>query len=128
MKKILLSYLLFSFPLLLFSQSYSVQLMSGSFVPKAENFRTAKWSSAEVVQGRYYRYIQFYSIPTEEQKRELANKGVRLYDYIPNNTYVADISANAQTVSIDNRNIRAVFPIKGQNKLDVLLANKKYPN
>jgi hypothetical protein len=127
MKKIILSSLLLTLSTLLLAHNYSVLLQSGSFVPVPGKLTDEKWADSELVHESYYRYIQFYSLPTEQQKKELAARGVWLHDYVPNNTYIAEITSKAQLSLIDSRNIRAVFPIQQRNKLDVLLTGTKYP-
>jgi hypothetical protein len=41
--------------------------------------------------GRVYRYLQFYAIPTQIEKESYEAKGIRFLEYVPNNTYIASL-------------------------------------
>ena len=76
MKRTLLASLLACLPFIVFAQNYSIQLESGTFVPAVTTPAEAKGSPMEMVNGNYYRYIQFKTIPTEEQKAAILAMGV----------------------------------------------------
>ena len=127
MKRTLLASLLACLPFIVFAQNYSIQLESGTFVPAVTTPAEAKGSPMEMVNGNYYRYIQFKTIPTEEQKAAILAKGVKLYNYIPNNTYMASIPASLDLATIDDGNIRTIFTMSKARKLSTNLEKKQYP-
>jgi hypothetical protein len=127
MKRFLLSCILFTIPAVIYSQGYTVQLQSGQFIPKVIKPAEVRWSNNEVVNEYYFRYIQFYQLPTEAEKKQLESKGILIYNYLPANTFTIAIPSSVNITTINSRNIRSIFPITIKNKLDVLLAKKKYP-
>jgi len=107
------------------AQNYTIQLQSGVFVP-AEHQR-ANAVPEEIVNGRYYRYIQFYQIPGEEEKAALSKQGIQLQGYIPNNCFLASIPSSVQASGLRDANIRSVAAIGAQQKLTSDLASRKFP-
>lgn len=59
--------------------------------------------------GYYYRFIQFKSLPTAPQREVLRHNGLLLMDYIPNNTFMAAIPVNFNRGLLKNVNAHAVF-------------------
>ena len=127
MRKLLFLSLLSLVTITVRAQNYSVQLQSGSFVPAENRVGDLSYKNAELVNGFYFRFIQFKDIPTEEQKRAIENKGVRLYNYLPHNTFTAAIPASLALSQIDDGNIRSIFVIEPRHKLDELLSKGTYP-
>lgn len=125
-KKTLFSIFLFA-NLYVFSQSYSIHLQSGVFTPIENNLSDVRWSNNELVNGYYYRFIQFKNIPTNEEKKYFAAHGILLYNYVPNHAFMAAIPAAFDITQLKEENIRSVFPIEKNNKLEVSLAKKQYP-
>lgn len=110
-----------------FAQNYSVQLHSGSFMPSEKALQPQL--PGETVNGRYYRVVQFYQIPTEEQKHTLAAKGVLLYNYLPNFCFMASLPSGLSVSELNNGpNIRSIFLLEPKYKLTEDLASQKYPS
>lgn len=112
---------------------YKLLLSSGVVSPQA-NFEQAiavKPASGELFNGNYYRYIQFYNLPTEEQKLQLANKGITILLYLPTNTYMVAIKANANLNDLNSFGIRGIYAIQPEYKLlkelHVALTEKNFP-
>lgn len=124
-----LSIFLFSccLPLASLSQ-HSVMLRSGNVTPSPVAINEASHTPQEIVNGKYYRFIQFKQLPDAQQKEELSKKGIVLYNYVPHNTYMAAIPASLNLSAIQSENIYAIFPIEAIHKLDKFLATKQYPN
>ena len=59
--------------------------------------------------GYYYRFIQFKSLPTAPQREVLRSNGLLLMDYIPNNTFMAAIPVSFNRTLLKNTNVHAVF-------------------
>src|SRR5690606_35158813 len=108
-------------------QNYEVQFKSGNYTPVQVSWNQVSPAGSEVVNGHYYRYIQFKQIPSDEQKAQLARAGVQLYNYVPGYTYMASIPAGLNLASVDDGNIRAVFPVAEQFKLSAELWTRQYP-
>ncbi|HRD41088.1 MAG TPA: hypothetical protein PLC65_20845, partial [Bacteroidia bacterium] len=98
---------------------YQLMLSSGLVEPTA-NFEQVKSSvpnKSELFNGNYFRYIQFNSLPTEQQKSELESKGVKLMLYLPTNTFMAAIKENTSLQTLSGYNIRGIYSIKAEYKL-----------
>jgi hypothetical protein len=65
--------------------------------------------------GDYY-LVQFTQIPNESQQNELSSNGVRLLEYIPNKTWIANLSQAVSQATIESMNIRAIEPWKADYK------------
>lgn len=80
---------------------------------------------SELMAGRYYRFIQFDLMPSALDRRILNEAGIQLLDYIPNNTFVASISTNANKASVASMAIRSISKIdsryKKSSEIDVLM-------
>jgi subtilisin family serine protease len=125
MKKII-ALLLCCLPYLTYAQNYSLELKSGKITPEAGSIELLQ-NDKEVINGRYYRLIQFTQIPSDEEKAVLEVKGIKLHSYIPNNTYMASIATSVNIATVNDANIRAVLTIDKRFKLDEFLAAKQYP-
>lgn len=112
----------------LFSQHYTVQLHSGSFVPEKRPISEVRWQNQEVVNNQYYRFIQFHTIPTQEEKQYFSSVGIYLYNYVPSNTFMASIPVALDLNQIESSNIRSIFPIPLSYKKDPLLHPSQYPD
>lgn len=125
MRKILFVFLLCTTPFIGTAQNYVVQMQSGSYLPIATS--KLQHDPGELINGRYYRCIQFYQIPSAEEKASLEAQGVRLLTYIPNNVYTASIAANTNLTKAGSKNIRTIFPLATKYKTSNLLSGKKLP-
>jgi subtilisin family serine protease len=125
MRKILLIALLCGLPLLACCQKYFMRMNGGNFNP--EPGINTHISEEELVNGRYYRYIQFFQIPSEAQKQKLAQRGIKLLNYIPDNIFSVSIASDAELRQLSDPNIRSLFSINPSYKLSDLLTAKKLP-
>ncbi|MCH2020964.1 MAG: PKD domain-containing protein [Saprospiraceae bacterium] len=115
----------------LFSQDYTVNFLKGQ--KQFENnileiSNTNYLIENEIFNDRFYRFLQFYSIPTEIQQEEIANTGIKLLEYIPNMVYVASIPTNLDLTLLADLNIKSIIPIDYMYKVDQRLEEKDYPS
>ncbi|MCB0562980.1 MAG: S8 family serine peptidase, partial [Phaeodactylibacter sp.] len=75
-------------------------------------------------QGNHYLILQFQSIPSPAALQALQDRGVELFDYIPNYAYLASVPVS---VSLNTLGIRAAGIYEGRYKLPLSLANGDYP-
>ncbi len=103
---------------LLISNTYGqtstrILLHSGALepAPNLESFISAPLPpETERVDGYYYHFIQFYSLPSTSQKQQLQKAGIILGDYIPYNTFMAALPIILDKNILRDLNIRAVIP------------------
>jgi len=82
---------------------------------------------AEVVDGKYYRYLQFFEIPLQSEREALEQSGIELLDYIPNNAYIAAIPRAYALSQLQSFGVRSILPIPAAHKLDEPLKAAPYP-
>ncbi len=115
--------LIISFSALNAQNNKSIQFKSGNYIPQTninEIVNQVSYSADELVNGNYYRIIQFATIPSTQQKEELKNAGIELLSYLPKNAFYASIStaANMNELLLKNAlSVIAVDPIFKLNKV-----------
>lgn len=112
---------------------YELKLSSGSvdLVPNFEQAQTQLPQPAELFNGNYYRYIQFLNIPSTEQKKQLAAKGIDLLLYLPTNTFIASLKQGTTTSELAAFGIRGIYSVKPEykllNELSIAINEKNFP-
>ncbi len=124
MKRSLLVLLAFCCLQQVVAQNYSIQLQSGIFTPAAERQQE---SPSELVNGSYYRLVQFYELPSDAEKADLAEAGVSLGAYVPNNAYHASVAVGTDLANLAFPKLRSIVRIDPKRKLDAWLSKKEYP-
>ncbi len=137
MKKIILLAAALQFQLICLAQqqksNYELLLSSGT-VELFSNFdqvKSQQLQADELFNGSYYKYIQFYNIPSTEQKKQMADMGVDLLLYLPTNTYIASLKQFVNINNLSTFGIRGVYTIQPEykllNELSIALKEKNYP-
>lgn len=116
---LILCYALF-FANLSAQQDYQILFSSGTMTP-TENVRdfaeNAVINSNENYDGYYYRMIQFYDIPTDEQHQEIKQSGIELLEYLPHRAYIAAIPNSLNPQKLVDLNVRAVLELTPNFKI-----------
>ena len=112
------------------SKDYSILLHSGKFTP-VENSKSVSYSDAiftkSLFGSTHYLVIQFNSLPTDQEKKQLLDNGIKLINYLPNNAYTASITQNAAKNNVKNSNIRCVFQLAEAQKTMAPFLKGKFP-
>ncbi|HYM94601.1 MAG TPA: S8 family serine peptidase, partial [Chitinophagaceae bacterium] len=110
---------------------YLLQLNTGSFVPE-KNITTEKIDTlnlrASRSAGKTFTIIQFESIPTEDDRKQLQQAGIELLDYIPNNAYTATISGSLNITLLKQVKARAIVYPTPEQKMQPDLAKGYFPS
>ncbi len=112
------------------ANNHELLIRSGKFIPQKNlndfliNQRVA---GNELFGNSYFRLIQFENIPTDQQKKELADNGIRLISYMPNYAFMAQINVSSNLRSLENSGVRSVLTIDPVWKLSNSLNNAEYP-
>jgi hypothetical protein len=81
--------------------------------------------------GYSYRYIQFYNLPSDWQRKQLAQAGVDLLLYMPTNAYIAAIKDGTGIGVLSAYSVRGVYDVLPQykllNELKVALDENVFP-
>lgn len=113
--------LLFALPLAGQNESrYTVFLKSGNTIPE-KNIIQSSLDEFNIVAARsgnrVLSLVQFEQLPTELQKGELEQYGIRLLDYVPNNAYTALINQSLQAAQLQRLQVRSVSAIGPVQKM-----------
>lgn len=111
------------------SAPYELILSSGHVIPDANIHQAtalASPSAAEVVQGKYYRLLQFTAIPDKTVREQIARAGIELLDYIPNKAYFASIPVDFDLQRLAQLNVRAVLKIADDWKMSEAVALRNF--
>ncbi|MBO9199059.1 MULTISPECIES: S8 family serine peptidase [Niastella] len=71
--------------------------------------------------SRYYALIQFTKLPDAAERKALAQEGILLYDYIPDNTYLAEITDRLAPGLLKKSTIGAVYTLETKTKIAPVL-------
>lgn len=89
---------------------YTINISTGAFTPEAmSEIQILQEQPTDVFGGDYFKLIQFYELPTDEQRNQMSANGLELVDYLPKYTYFAVIKQSFDWNSIDLKNVRAVI-------------------
>ncbi|RMG85398.1 MAG: PKD domain-containing protein [Bacteroidetes bacterium] len=132
MKRTVLTFLCFAFLFSLKAQTeYLVLLHTGEQI-WAENARTyadeAFISAYESIDGKYYRFLQFYQIPDQQALKALDQQGIELLEYIPNKTYIAALPTNFDVRRLPDLGVRSIMPIVPELKMRYDLLSDPLPD
>ena len=98
---------------------YRLNLRNGSFIPQ-KNITTARTTAINEqslkIDGKSFAVIQFESIPTEAQKKQLLQSGITLLDYIPNNAYSVTISGGVDANVLQRVAARSIIELTRSKK------------
>lgn len=112
------------------SGKYDLLFLSGTVQPVSNAAKLAEQpiNFREVINGKYFRIIQFLEIPSDEEKKELQSKGIDLIGYMPNFAFFASIQETTKLGSVNTRgNIRAILQIAPEYKIHPSLKDNKLP-
>ncbi len=124
---------IFSCSLSIYGQNYSLQFSARTVTPQA-NFEDLLSQSANLrsplseFNGLLYKLIQFESIPTENEKEALRQKGVKLLHYVRNYAWLATLPSGLDPMQLDPFPIRVISDLEADFKLSRALYLENYPS
>lgn len=113
------------------AQDNTVNFLKGvrNFEANVSSFSpTTNITSQEVFQNRFYRFLQFNTIPTLEEQEQIRAAGIDLLEYIPNKLYVASIARHLDFTVLEHFGVRSIVPIEMTYKMGNRLEQEDYPN
>jgi len=114
-----------------YSQSntnFPVNLKSGTqFYPNNILEFISSKKKEETVQNRYYKFVQFNSIPSQTSKEQMIESGMLFLEYIPMNTYLVSFPENFDKNNLLSYNIKSVMKITNEDRMAELATNLPYP-
>lgn len=111
-------------------KDYSLQLSSGKLEVKANAIDFVKQRnslSKSRVESASPIVVQFFDIPTEKQKAEIAKSGIQLLGYLPNFAYIATLPSQLTENQLKELKIRAFVNLPASAKFSTEIATKQIP-
>ena len=102
------------------SSIYDLRLQSGNIVmpENIQDFnKTASVKKTEEIENRYYRFLQFFEIPSQADHRAIEANGIKLLDYVPNYTYIASIPTRVDEATLLDLGVRSILEIPESYKI-----------
>jgi hypothetical protein len=103
---------------------YIIDFRSGKFNPEEKEIPTV---SSAVFGDRRYGLVQFFALPDEAEKLMLKQQGIELLDYLPQNAWCFSSPANLELKKLSS-NIRAVFPLLPEFKIEAAMRSGQFPS
>lgn len=101
-----------------------VRLKSGT-LKKTINLRNDLHFSDSLIKYRFknkfYTLIQFSKLPNVAERQALASEGILLYDYIPDNTFLAEINDQLTPGQLKKNIISGVYTLDATTKIEPTL-------
>lgn len=107
-------------------QNYQLKLLNGAFEPQPTTRFESNPNSDEQFLQQEYCVIQFFQIPSQQQKLRMEQAGVQFLEYIPNNAYIASVAPKTSLIPFIN-SIRSIFKMPLDSKLDKYCNANKFP-
>ncbi len=109
---------------------YALRLKTGSFIPE-KNITAEQVTNfnqrAAAVDGKSFVVLQFETIPTVAEKKQLQQAGIELLEYIPNNAYTATVTGPLTINLLQQVKTRAVVELTPEQKMQPELAKGYLP-
>ncbi len=108
--------------------SLPIDLKTGTqFYPHNIDKFISSNSNQPLVEGKYYRFVQFDRIPTQENKEKMNALGLKFQEYIPMNTYLISFPSNFNKVLLKNFGARSVREVLNSDRITDLAISTPYP-
>lgn len=75
------------------------------------------WILAQTFAQKVYCLIQFKTLPSAQEKAHLAEKGIELLTYYPEQAWIAAVPLSYPWETLQQENIRAILPLTSENKV-----------
>lgn len=113
------------------AQDYRLFLKSKKIIPESIS-PSFTWQSFTTINkpfnSKYFVVIQFHQIPTQQLVQQLASKGIRLLNYVPNYAYTAIITQPLTTQNLQQLKIRSIIKPDASFKIHPSLLQQNLPN
>ncbi|MEM6344262.1 MAG: PKD domain-containing protein [Bacteroidota bacterium] len=107
-----------------------ILLQSGRINPPENilEFLSETIPQSEQIGGYYYRFIQFKEAPSQTLQDEIRRAGVRIYAYVPHQTYLVAIPTSFDRSKLINWGVGSVLRLAVEHKIQQRLQNEDFPH
>jgi subtilisin family serine protease len=112
------------------AQNYEVNFNSGKvvFPENVKDFQSLmQINPDEITDGKFYKFVQFYEIPSQESFMKMELMGFEFLEYIPNKVYLMAIPVDFDFSSFSALGIRSIISIEQKHKIDIRLEERPLP-
>ncbi|RYY61673.1 MAG: T9SS type A sorting domain-containing protein [Chitinophagaceae bacterium] len=108
---------------------YRIFLNNGTITPLAniDDQELGKFNSRKST-APLVRLLQFENIPTENQRRQLAQSGIEILEYVSGNAYTVVIRGSLSAAALRQAGVRAMVELLPQQKMQPALALGQLPS
>ncbi len=108
---------------------FTLKLKGGTYTPAAniDSFVDGKVKLPVAFLENVFVIVQFNSLPSDNLKLVLAEKGIFLLDYLTANTYAAKIVGKDQFLLLKSSGVRSIFVLENRFKMDQGLLQADIP-
>lgn len=127
-KNLLFTYLLvLFFPALVIAKTpYAIKLKSTTIVLKPQEGNNLLSKVIDDLENPYA-IVQFYSTPSNSDKKILNENGVDLLEYLPNTAFLSRLNSLSSS-TLKSLNIRAIIPYKKEYKFSKFISINEHPD
>jgi hypothetical protein len=100
-----------------YSHAQELKLKSGTVKLADDALQSFLNDPSRILREYSYGIIQFKTLPSRQQREELANAGWELYDYIPDNAYLVKMPKEINTRSLQQLPLNAIVPFLPEYKV-----------
>ncbi|WP_205509371.1 S8 family serine peptidase [Longitalea arenae] len=97
-----------------------IQLKSGT-ISRSKNLRNESHLTDSLFKYRFrnkcYVMLQFTKLPDAAERQSLAREGILLYDYIPDNTFLAEVTDRLNPALLKKNTIGGVYTLNAKAKI-----------
>ena len=97
------------------------------YTPPASTDALYAPSRSAATRGQHQLLLQFRQLPTADERKQLSNKGIRLYGYYGSNTFMASVDQRRVQRGPRFGNIVAAFEMRAEWKVSAQLAEGRVP-
>ena len=108
---------------------FTLNFKGGTYspVPNIDSFISGKITLPPYFLRESYVVVQFSSLPKEDVKKDLKDRGIILLDYLTGNSYAAKISSSDQFTFLKSAGVRSIFVLEARFKMDQGLLQSEIP-
>ena len=78
--------------------------------------------------GFYYRFITFNKIPNQEKLDLITNNGIALFEYVPNNTYLAALPTSINITNLSSLGVYSIQEFEKKHKTSKRVDKGDFPD
>lgn len=83
---------------------------------------------SEIFNNKFYRLVQFYRLPMPNEKAEMAEKGIEIMDYIPDQAFIMSFPKDFDFSFLSKYMVKTIIILRGVDKMSDGLREGYFPD